>query len=111
MDCYEVGDEVALEFRNAFGLIEENKAQDEVEAPILIKNQRGRYQLNLWEANRRVLLEAGLSLDNIHISGVCTACNNELLFSHRRTQGKRGSLAAFLALSPDRDKKAINQQM
>jgi copper oxidase (laccase) domain-containing protein len=58
----------------------------------------GKYQLNLWEANRTVLSEAGLNPENIHISGVCTCCNSELLFSHRKTEGKRGSLAAFLAI-------------
>lgn len=90
-DCYEVGEDVASEFRNAFGTIGHN-------IDILTKNHRGRYQLNLWEANRIVLSEAGLMSKNIHISGVCTSCNSELLFSHRKSKGKRGSLAAFLAI-------------
>lgn len=88
-DCYEIGEDVAKEFRNAF-------PSDYTD--ILKENDRGRYQCNLWEANRRVLIEAGLLSDNIHISGVCTSCNSELLFSHRKSQGKRGSLAAFLAI-------------
>lgn len=91
MNCYEVGDEVASEFRNAFSLNEHNM-------DILKPNHNGRYQLNLWEANRKVLLDAGLKPENIHISEVCTACNSDLLFSHRKTMGKRGSLAAFLAI-------------
>lgn len=90
-DCYEVGEEVADEFRKAFFL-------DEHDSNVICKNDRGRYQLNLWEANRIVLTDAGLLPENIHISGVCTSCNSELLFSHRKTQGKRGSLAAFLAI-------------
>lgn len=99
VDCYEVGEEVAQEFRNAFSNIEDNQLFDDETSPILVKNQRGRYQLNLWKACRRVLLEAGLSEENIHISKVCTSCNSQLLFSHRKTKGKRGSLAAFLAIS------------
>lgn len=99
VDCYEVGEEVAQEFRNAFSNIEDNRLYDDETSPILVKNQRGRYQLNLWKACRRVLLEAGLSEENIHISKVCTSCNSQLLFSHRKTKGKRGSLAAFLAIS------------
>lgn len=91
MDCYEVGEDVADKFRNAFSLKGDN-------TDILKKNKNGRYQLNLWEANRRVLLDVGLLLKNIHISEVCTSCNSELLFSHRKTSGKRGSLAAFLAI-------------
>lgn len=97
MDCYEVGEEVVLEFKKEF--IEDNRHYDEETSPIYVKNQRGRYQLNLWEACRRVLLEAGLSPDNVHISKVCTSCNSQLLFSHRKTKGQRGSLAAFLAIS------------
>lgn len=88
-DCYEVGEEVAVKFMYVFS--------DNISA-ILLKNDKGRYQLNLWEANRRVLLDAGLSDEHIHISKVCTSCNHELLFSHRKTGGKRGSLAAFLAI-------------
>ena len=100
-DCYEVGKEVAAEFETAFSGVREYDYNSDDASPILTENHRGRYQLNLWEANRRVLLEAGLSQENIHISRVCTACNSELLFSHRKTNGKRGSLAAFLAIKGD----------
>lgn len=94
-DCYEVGEEVAAEFKQTF-------ADGDGDMPVLRENHRGRYQLNLWETNRRILLEAGLRNDNIHTSGICTCCNSELLFSHRKTGGKRGSLAAFLAMKEDR---------
>ncbi len=91
VDCYEIGEEVAEEFKKAFPKNYENG--------ILIAKGNGKYQLNLWEANRTVLSEAGLLPENIHISGVCTCCNSDLFFSHRKTEGKRGSLAAFLALT------------
>lgn len=100
MDCYEVGEDVASEFKNAFSNIGHNNTQQEDEIlPILANNHRGRYQLNLWEANSQVLTDAGLMAEHIHISNTCTSCNNELLFSHRKSNGKRGSLAAFLAIS------------
>lgn len=92
-DCYEVGEEVAHEFWHAFSMDGHNKNNR-----ILEQNTHGRYQLNLWEANRTILLEAGLLPEQIHISGVCTSCHSDLLFSHRKTQGKRGSLAAFLSM-------------
>lgn len=98
MDCYEVGEDVADEFKNAFPSKGQNNNNLMDSAKILKNNDRGRYQLNLWEANKRVLLEAGLSDEHIHISAVCTSCNSELLFSHRKSNGKRGSLAAFLAI-------------
>jgi len=90
-DCYEVGEEVASEFKSAF--------PSDWFDQILITKGNGKYQCNLWAANRSVLSEAGLRPENIHISGVCTSCNSDLLFSHRKTEGKRGSLAAFLALT------------
>lgn len=93
MDCYEVGEEVANEFRTAFHLNGDNN--------IISQNDNGKYQCNLWEACRSTLLEAGLTDENIHVSGVCTSCNSDLLFSHRKTEGKRGSLAAFLAIKED----------
>lgn len=99
MECYEVGEEVAIEFNKAFANSMDNNLQSNKISPILSKNKRGRFQLNLWEANRRILMDAGLLLDHIHVSGVCTSCNSELLFSHRKTNGKRGSLAAFLAIN------------
>lgn len=89
-DCYEIGEETAEEFRKAF--------PGSLNGTILTKKDNGKYLCNLWEANRLVLTEAGLKPENIHVSGVCTCCNSDLLFSHRKTQWKRGSLAAFLTM-------------
>lgn len=58
----------------------------------------GKYRIDLWEANRRILMRAGVPEQNISVSGLCTRCHSDLLFSHRATGGKRGGLAAFLAL-------------
>lgn len=91
-NCFEISEDVATEFRKAFpGAYETG-----ILTPL---RKQGKYLCDLWEANRQVLLNAGLSSENIHISEVCTCCNDDLLFSHRKTQGKRGSLAAFLAIS------------
>jgi YfiH family protein len=90
-ECYEIGEEVADEFKKAFPY--------NWQEGILIAKDNEKYLCNLWAANHTVLAEAGLHPENIHISGVCTCCNSDLLFSHRKTEGKRGSLAAFLAIS------------
>lgn len=89
-DCYEVSEDVAKAFRGEFNHLQ---LQD-----ILVEKGDGKYQLNLWEANRHIFLDAGIKEENIHISSVCTCCNSELLFSHRASEGKRGTLAAFLML-------------
>lgn len=90
MDCYEVSEDVADQFINEFN--------SEQITDILLNKGNHKYQLNLWEANKHILLDAGIEKNNIHISGVCTSCNKDILFSHRATQGKRGLLAAFLMI-------------
>lgn len=94
-DCYEVGEDTAKEFIHAF-------PKEQIDQ-ILMPAKDGKYYLNLWAANRAVLLEAGLQPEHIHISGVCTHCNSDLFFSHRKTQWKRGSLAAFLSMTDSQD--------
>lgn len=88
-DCYEIGTEVAVEFEREF-------AQNTNE--ILQRKENGKYQLNLWRANELVLEEAGIQKNHLAVTNVCTCCNDKLLFSHRATKGKRGNLAAVLAL-------------
>lgn len=88
--CYEVSEDVAEEFRNAFS---------EQDWPALFyRKENGKYQLNLWRANERIMQDAGIKKENITLPNICTCCNPEFLFSHRASKGKRGNLAAFLGL-------------
>ena len=89
-DCYEVGEEVADEFADAF--------HEKYHDVILLKKQNGKYQLDLGKANEIVLKEAGIKGDNLAVTNICTYCNPQLLFSHRRTAERRGNLCAFLSL-------------
>lgn len=59
------------------------------------------YQLDLWQANKELLIRAGIPEGQIQISGVCTCCNSKLFFSHRATGGRRGLLAGFLSIQPE----------
>ena len=88
--CYEVSEDVILEFQKSF----EKKYWDSL---FYIK-ENGKYQLNLWEANRLIMLEAGIKEEHISMPGICTCCNPEFLFSHRASHGKRGNLGAFLGI-------------
>ena len=89
-DCYEVQEDVASQFRQAF---------PGQESEILVNKGNGKYQLDLWKANEIVLLEAGVKPEHLAVTDVCTCCNPELLFSHRASHGKRGNLGAFLGLN------------
>ncbi len=90
-DCYEVGADVAEKFTEAF-------AGTEGKEELLTAKENGKFLLNLWEANRRVLREAGILQEHISMPDICTCCNPELLFSHRASHGQRGNMGAFLAL-------------
>ncbi|WP_434311819.1 peptidoglycan editing factor PgeF [Hominifimenecus sp. rT4P-3] len=91
-DCYEVSEDVAEAFRAAF---------PEKDWPEILKSKpESKYQLDLWAANQKILLSAGIREDHLVSSGICTCCHSDFLFSHRATQGKRGNLGAFLMLNP-----------
>ncbi len=56
------------------------------------------FMLNLVNANKNILLAAGIREENIDVSDICTCCNADVLHSHRATGGKRGNLAAIIEL-------------
>ncbi|MEK4789856.1 peptidoglycan editing factor PgeF [Bacillus sp. FSL K6-2971] len=57
---------------------------------------QGQYKLDLKTLNKNVLLHAGMKEENIHVSSMCTSCNDQLFFSHRRDQGKTGRMMSFV---------------
>lgn len=94
-DCYEISLELADKFKSSFDIenisdIISNYHKDE------LGNEH--CQLNLWKANEILMIRAGILRENISISNICTHCNSDLLFSHRKQGDDRGNLAAFLAL-------------
>lgn len=58
----------------------------------------GKPHLDLAKINRRLLIEAGIPDESIISADMCTACNVELFYSHRREQGNTGRLSAVMAL-------------
>ncbi len=96
-DCFEVGEEVALEFQKEF-----DRQHWET---LFYKKDNGKFQLDLWKSNEIVLKEAGVLPEHIQITDICTRCNPQHLFSHRFAGEERGNLAAFLCLAePPRQK-------
>ena len=104
--CYNVGEEVRRQFEAQFAygasLFREVKDSDPVREkyPLLFLTARApghselpvKLFLDLVEANRRQLLAAGISKNNIDASAPCTACHPELLFSHRAEKSVTGRL-------------------
>ncbi len=87
--CYEVDTPVYNEFKK-LSYLDLYK--------IFTQKDNEHYMLNLVEANKQILISAGISPDNMDISDICTCCNAENLHSHRKTNGKRGNLAAIIEL-------------
>ena len=90
MDCYEVSRDVVEKFLELH--------PDYQQRDIIRYIGNDKYHLNLQEACRDTLVNSGMNKDNIEISGLCTSCNHEILFSHRKTNGQRGNLAAVIML-------------
>ena len=69
--CYEVGEEVAAPAREAFGadVVRDGK-------------------LDLWTSVERALRAAGC--EHVDRIDVCTSCNGDRFFSHRRDEGRTG---------------------
>ena len=87
--CYEVDDPVFNEFSKLAHLDLEK---------IFTTKSNSKYMLDLVEANRQILISAGILPQNMDISDICTCCNSDILHSHRATGGKRGNLAAIIEL-------------
>ena len=73
--CYEVGPEVAARF-----------------------GEQGRAHIDLAEANRRQLLEAGVTARRIHASNLCTMCRPGEFHSFRRDKEAAGRLYSFAGI-------------
>ncbi|MCE7058806.1 peptidoglycan editing factor PgeF [Dyadobacter sp. CY343] len=82
---FEVGEDVAQHFTSAFKRWDENK---------------GKFFVDLKNANREQLLAAGLLQENIEISRYSTVLHNEDYFSYRLENGITGRLLATIGYFP-----------
>lgn len=85
--CYPVGAEVYDAFMDAYGEAGEQYFMD----------IQGSRHLNLWAANRNTLRSAGVN--QIEVSGLCTACQLGDWYSHRAEDGRTGRFAVMMALT------------
>ncbi len=87
--CYEVDEPCAANFLAMTDLSVER---------FVFSKGGGKYMLDLLEANRQILMSAGVPEGNITLSDLCTNCNSTLLWSHRATKGHRGTMSAMMCL-------------
>lgn len=110
--CYSVGEEVRHEFESQFAYAEEMFREvydsDPVREkyPLLFLTARApghsnigpSLHLDLVEANRRQLLDAGVRPESVETAGQCTSCNPERYFSHRGEHGFTGRMLAVIGV-------------
>lgn len=87
-DIYEVGKEV----------VDEVKTSIPNANLLLHKNSSGNFHLNLWEANRQVLLAMGLKAKNIEVFGECSFTETEKYYSARKEGIETGRMVSGIML-------------
>lgn len=87
---FEVGDEVYEAFKNA-GFPMERLSFRHWET--------SKWHIDLWEANRLQLMEAGVPAEQIELAGICTYQNPDLFFSARRLGSKSGRILTGIQLN------------
>jgi purine-nucleoside/S-methyl-5'-thioadenosine phosphorylase / adenosine deaminase len=81
--CFEVGEEVAAEF-------------DALMPSSVIRRPDSKPHVDLWEANRRMLIAAGVPATAIDAAPPCTRCEPERFFSFRRDGSGIGQHLSFV---------------
>lgn len=81
--CFEVGEEVALQFE---GLVPE----------AVVRKSGARPHVDLWAANRALLISAGVPPEAIDAAPPCTMCDSERFFSFRRDGSGIGQQLSFV---------------
>jgi YfiH family protein len=90
--CYAVGEELRSEFHSHFSYADK----------LFRTTEDKQIYLDLWEANRRQLLDAGVPPQRITVVEECTACSTvggeRKYFSHRAEQGFTGRMMSMIGV-------------
>jgi YfiH family protein len=91
--CYEVGDELVDAFATG------GWGEEDVER-WFVRRDRGKFYLDVWQANADQLVKAGVPRARVHVSRLCTACHLDWFCSYRREGTGAGRLAGFIRPQP-----------
>ena len=84
--CFEVGEEVATAFATIPGAV--------------LRSPGRKPHVDLWAANRALLVEAGLGAEQIGGRPPCTMCDRRRFFSFRRDGAAIGQMLSFVVAGP-----------
>jgi len=88
--CFQVDDPVISAFREKLSFAAEIMEIDPAE--------EGKYKIDLWQTNAKILIGAGVQKEHIEITDLCTMCRTDLFYSHRMMGNQRGNMAGVLCL-------------
>lgn len=91
--CFETHDDVPDALRAAFGPGLNFAMFPQPDRP-------GKWAVDLKAVNAWRLTEAGVPREQIDLCPICTACNTDLFWSHRRTGDRRGVQGGLIGLRP-----------
>jgi YfiH family protein len=86
--CYEVGDEVISVFKDRFS----------DSTKLFTPTRDGHARIDLHQANRNQLIDAGVSVAHIHIAPLCTMDRNDLFFSYRQEKRLHGRVGRLMSV-------------
>lgn len=112
--CYAVGEEVRGEFLSQFSYAEElfrdvyDSDPVKEKYPLLFLTARApghsnigpSLHLDLVEANRRQLFDAGVAPEAVFALDQCTSCHHDRFFSHRADHGFTGRMLSVIGIRP-----------
>ena len=94
--CYEVGEEVYEATKNLFSY----KGMENLLGSMFRNNctcsASSKKNANLSEINKALIINYGIPKENIDISGICTCCNEDEFFSHRKSGGFSGTFVSAI---------------
>ena len=97
-DSFQVGQEVASEFAAAGFPMQLILKDCGPKSPTPDDPMQGGLHIDLWQANRWLLEQAGVRPDSIRVTGICTYRNNDRFFSARREGTKCGRIINVIKL-------------
>lgn len=86
--CFEVDRDVADAFKDKFIFAQEYMSH----------RSDGKWLIDLEGLISENLERQGVNSDNIYGCSICTKCNNDIFFSHRGSNGRTGTAAAFMMI-------------
>lgn len=94
--CYIVDDRVMSFVENVV---------EDVEKKPYNRIKDNQFHLDLKQLNKQILLKAGMVESNIQVSHLCTSCDSDYFFSHRRDKGSTGRMMSFIGWKEEQSRR------